>query len=54
MRQVHSEVSLRLAISGITPPMLSQDGGKFQIGFSGYVDNGPTPDSLPLGQEIVP
>jgi hypothetical protein len=29
-------------------------GGKCQMGYSGYVENRPTPDSLPLGQEVVP
>jgi hypothetical protein len=53
MRQIHSEVSPRWANIGITSPALPQDDGKCQMGYSGYVENGPTPDSLPLGQEVI-
>jgi hypothetical protein len=54
MEQIHFEVSLRLANIGITSPALPLGGGKCQMGYSGYEENGPTPDSLPHGQEVVP
>jgi hypothetical protein len=53
MRQIHFKVSLRLANIGITSLALPQGGGKCQMGYSGYVGNGPTPDSFPLRQEVV-
>jgi hypothetical protein len=52
-RQIYFEVSLRLANIRITSLALPQGGGKCQMGYSGYVENGPTPDSLPLGQEVI-
>jgi hypothetical protein len=42
-----------LANIGITSLALPKGVGKFQMGYSGYVGNGPTPDSLPLEQEVV-
>jgi hypothetical protein len=53
MRPIHFEVSLRLANIGITSPALPHSGGKCQMGYSGHVENRPTPDFLPLGQEDV-
>jgi hypothetical protein len=52
-RQIYFEVSLRLANIRITSLALPQGGGKYQMGYSGYVETGATPDSLPLGQEVV-
>jgi hypothetical protein len=53
MRQIHFEVLLRMANIGITSLALPQDGGKCQMGYSGYVENRSTPDSLPLEKEVV-
>jgi hypothetical protein len=53
MRQIHFKVSLRSANVGIISPALPQGGRKCQMGYSGYVANRATPDSLPLGQEVV-
>jgi hypothetical protein len=52
-RQTHFNVSPRLANIGITSLALPHNGGKCQMGYSTYVENRPTPDSLPLGQEVV-